>query len=90
MVTHKLDNWYTMHTAVVFAVWLTQAQSLSLCSYQVLQLWEDFGQKDEKAMKVLGETMGAFNLRAILRHHVDKKWGTDSDKKRLEDMMEVI
>jgi len=50
MVTHKLDNWCTMHTAVVCAVWLTQAQSLSLCSDQVLQLWKDFGRKDNKEM----------------------------------------
>ena len=95
-VTHKLDNWCTMHTAVVCcAVWLIQAQSLSLCSDQVLSLWNDFGKEDDKAMlnslKVLGETMGAFKSGLMLKHQVVfKKWGTDSDQKRLEDMMEVI
>ena len=59
-----------------------------------MSLWKNFG-KDDKAtldsLKVLGETMGAFRSGQMLKHQVVlKKWGTDSDKKRLEDMMEVI
>jgi len=83
-----------MHTAVVDAVWLTQAQSLSLCSDQVLQLWRDYGQQQDSAilknLRALGETMGAFRSGHSLKYQFLKKWGTDSDKKRLEDMMEVI
>ena len=59
-----------------------------------MSLWKNFG-KDDKAtldsLKVLGETMGAFRSGQMLKHQVVlKKWGMDSDKKRLEDMMEVI
>ena len=47
---HKLDNWCTMHTAVVCAVWLTQVQSLPLCSDQVIKLWKGFGVVDDTTM----------------------------------------
>ena len=69
-VTHKLDNWCTMHTAVVCAVWLTQTQSLSLCSDQVINLWKGFAVKDDQVMlqhiKALGELHGSCQTHTTL------------------------
>ena len=53
--------------------------------------WKGYGRQPDAAMlndlRALGETMGAFRSGQMLRYEVFKKWGTDSDKKRLEDMM---
>ena len=84
-----------MHTAVVCAVWLTQTQSLSLCSDQVILLWKEFGVKDDQVLlqhiKALGESMGAVKSTPLLVNKMGRVHeGNYSDKMRLEDMMEVI
>jgi len=54
---HKLDKWWTMHTSVVVAVWLTQVQSLSLCSDHVIKVWRGYGwQRDPAGFGVVDDT----------------------------------